>query len=379
MQKLIPVLFLIFCSCGSTNKLQRYYTAEDKTVVELTERIAKSAADKEALNLLPQAYTAVLNQRRDLSAASYPGLATGDKYLAIVKEWSVMQQLYDKISAVPAAAKVVTNLWNPASSIEEAKRKAAREFYNQGLEYLTYDNRNAARSAYDNFKKASDIIPGYENSRQLMQEAFEKATVKVIVRAPNYYNQGWNYWGFQNDWLQQQIISDLNARAYADVRFYSDWDASSRRIRPDRVVDMRFTDLFVGQVYTNRRTIQRSAQIQTGSTKSNPPQPVYTTVRATVYVTERYMASRAMLECRIYDYATGRNILFDNFPGNDNWRVQTATYTGDSRALLAEDWALINNNTPIQTPTRAQVADRLIRQCYNLLLSRINSGVQFGY
>ncbi len=373
------MLLLLLGSCGSSNRLQKYYTSEDNAVVELVDRISKNASDKEALTLLPQAYTQTLNSRQNLSIATYPGLAPGDKYLALVKEWGVMQQLYDKISAVPAAARAVTNLWNPAASIADARNKAAKEFYSQGLEYLTYDNRQASRQAYDQFRRANEIIPGYENSRMMMEEALERATIKVVVRAPDYYNHSWNHWGLQNDWLQQQMINDLNAQSYRDVRFYSDWDANSRRIRPDRIVDMRFTDLFVGQVYNNRRTIQRSKQIETGSTKSNPPQPIFTTVRATVYLTERYMTSRAMLECRIYDYATGRNILFDNFPGNDNWRVQTATYTGDSRALLAEDWALINNGGQIQTPTRAQVADRLIRDCYGMLINRIRNGVQFGY
>lgn len=380
MKKFMLMLAAVYTiGCGNTNKLKKYYTLEDKTVFELLERLQKNTADKEAIDLLPTAYTTALEKRKMLTEASYASLPPGDRYLALAKEYGVMQQIYEQVSAIPAAKKAVTNLWDPAAEIIKAKNNAAKEYYNQGLEYMTYDNRQAAKSAYDYFTKANKILPGYENVRTLMTEALDRATIKVIVRAANYYNYGWNYWGFQNDWMQQQIISDLNNQSYSDVRFYSDWDANARRIRADRIVELNFTELFVGQVFTDRYTINRSAQVQTGSTKSNPPQPVYSTVYAKVYVTKRYMQSRATLESRIYDQATGSNLLFDRFPGYDDWKVETATYTGDKRALTSSDWALINSSSNITTPTRQQVADRLVRSCYNLLLSRIKSGVQFGY
>lgn len=379
MKQVLPLLAVLYLfSCGTPNKLKKYYTPEDKTVFELLERLKKNETDKEAVELLPDAYKTALDKRKALNEANYSTLPPGDRYMNLVKEYGVMQQMYEQINTVPAAKKAVTDLWDPSVEIIKAKNNAAKEYYNQGLEYMTYDNRQAAKSAYDYFTKANRVLPGYENVRTLMTEALDKATIKVIVRAANYYNYGWNYWGFQNDWLQNQIISDLNAQSYSDVRFYSDLDANSRRIRADRVVELNFTELYVGQVFNDRYTINRSTQVQTGSTKSDPPQPVYTTVYAKVYVTKRYMQSRATLESRIYDQATGQNLLYDRFPGYDDWKVETATYTGDKRALQSSDWALINSGNAM-TPTRAQVADRLVRSCYSLLISRIKSGVQFGY
>ncbi|WP_315818911.1 hypothetical protein [Paraflavitalea speifideaquila] len=96
-----------------------------------------------------------------------------------------------------------------------------------------------------------------------------------------------------------------------------------------------------------------------------------------MYVSRRLLQSNATLECRIYDWATGRNILYDNFPDNYIWRQERATYKGDQRALTAADWAMINNRFDDRPPTRNQIADRLIRNCYNMLLNRIQSGVSF--
>ncbi len=374
---LLAVLYA--CGCGTANKLKKYYTPEDKTVFELLEKLKKNAEDKQSLALLPEAYRTALDKRKALTEANYSTLPPGDRYMSLIKEYGVMQQMYEQINAVPQAKKVVAGLWDPSVEIVKAKNNAAKEYYNQGLEYMTYDNRQAAKNAYDYFSKANKVLPGYENVKNLMAEALSRATIKVIVRAANYYNYGWDYWGFQNDWLQQQIISDLNSQSYSDIRFYSDWDANTKRIRADRIVELNFTELYVGQVFNDRRTINRSIEVQTGSTKSNPPQPIYTIVYAKVFVTKRYMQSRATLESRIYDNATGQNLLYDRFPGYDDWKTETATYTGDKRALQQSDWNLINNNSNIINPTRAQVADRLVRNCYNLLLSRIKSGVQFGY
>lgn len=379
MKQILSLLAVFYLfSCSAPNKLKKYYTPEDKTVFELLERLQKNATDKEAIDLLPDAYKIALDKRKALNEANYTTLPPGDRYMNLVKEYGVMQQMFEQINTVPAAKKVVADLWDPSVEIIKAKNNAAKEYYNQGLEYMTYDNRQAAKSAYDYFSKANRVLPGYENVRTLMTEALDRATIKVIVRAANYYNYGWNYWGFQNDWLQNQIISDLNAQSYSGVRFYSDFDAHSRKIRADRVVELNFTELYVGQAFNDRYTINRSTQIQTGSTKSNPPQPIYSNVYTKVYVTKRYMQSRATLESRIYDQATGQNLLYDRFPGSDDWRIETATYTGDKRALEPSDWALINNSNNTITPTRAQVADRLVRSCYNLLISRIKSGVQFG-
>jgi hypothetical protein len=56
--------------------------------------------------------------------------------------------------------------------------------------------------------------------------------------------------------------------------------------------------------------------------------------------------------------------------------AETATSKGDSPALTAQDWQMIrtSNNRP---PSRNEIASRLIRNCYGLLISRIKSGVSF--
>ena len=380
MHRLLQILFLYFIvvlySCGTSTAVKQNYTFEDKQVFDLIERLKKNANDVEAQELLPGAYRAALQKRDSLTEQKYYNLGGGERHIALANEWLVMQQMYEAILSNPAAKKAVPNPWDPSFKIQEEYNHAANEFYDQGLTYLNYNTREGAQKAYDLFVKTNKAVPGYKDVRDLMAEALDKSYIKVIVNPVNYYNNGFGYWGFQNDWLQQQMVRDLNFRSYKNVKFFTDWEARSQNIRPDKVVDLNYTRIYISQLFTQYYTVNRKTQIKTGETKTNPPKPIYETVTATVFVTKRYMQSNATLQCRIYDAYSNRNSFYDNFSNSYNWNIETATYRGDSRALTQEDWRLINNRFTNE-PGREEIADKLLRDSYNMLLSRINNRVSF--
>ena len=371
------VLLLVAQACSPTKAIEKRFTQDDKTVFELIERLKKNPADAEAARLLPDAYRQAAELRKNINQSTYNNMNEGDRWLEIARQLQVAQEMYNQIRSNAAVSKVIPNPWDPTLKIQEAHQKAAEEYYNQGLQNLSYNNRPYAQKAYDLFVKANNAYPNYKDVRTKMEEARELATIKVIVNTVNYYNYGWSYWGFTNDYLQYRIVRDLNNSSYRNVRFYTETDARMQNLRADKIVNLSFSNLYIGSIYTDNYAINRSKQIQTGETKSNPPQPVYETVKATVQVTRRVLQSNASLECRIYDWASGNNILFDRFPDNYVWKYETARYTGDSRALEPSDWSLINNAGFSNPPSRNELAQRLIDNCYNRLLSRIRNGVEF--
>lgn len=363
--------------CGASRKTNRYYSEADKQVITLVDALKKDGRNRDAANELAAVYTQALRDKKHLSPADFPQLSIAERYERLMKEWTVLQQLHDAIKSVPAAADAVEDLWNPATDIQRMREKAAEAYYREGVDRLYLNNRQAAREAYSDLQRANQLIPGYQDVARYLQQARDMARLNVVVLPPDYYRHSWNYWGLRNDWLQEQLVSDLNRQSFRDTYFFTDREAQSRRIRADKVVELTFTDLRVGQVFSNTYQIQRSAQVETGAqTKSNPPKPVYATVRATVYVTRRYMESRAELMCRIYDRASGFSVLNDRFPEQQNWQVETATYSGDRRALLPEDWAMINASAQ-RPPSREDIAWNLIQRTYQQLLNRIQRGVQF--
>ncbi len=381
MKHLLQLLLfsLLLTACSPTKQIEKRYTPDDKLVFDLIERLKKNPNDAEAAKQLPEAYEQAAEVRKNINSNTFNNMNEGDRWIEISKQLLVAQQLYSEIKGSPVISKIIPNPWDPTIKIQEAKQKAAEEYYNQGQQYLTYNNRPYARKAYDMFVKANSAYPNYKDVREMMEQSKLLATIKVVVNQVNYDNYGWNYWGFNNDYLQYKITRDLNNSSYRDVKFYSEDEARRLNIRPDRIVNLTFTDLYIGQLFNDRYSIDRSKQIEVGQTKTNPPQPIYETVKATVYVTRRVLQSRASLECRIYDWASNRNILFDRFPDNNTWKDESARYTGDKRALEQSDWNLINNSSNINPPSRNELAQRLIDNCYNQLLSRIRNGVSFDY
>jgi hypothetical protein len=378
MQKtLFLILSGLLLSCSSTRQIEKRYTADDQTVFALLERLKKNAGDAEAANLLPGAYKQAAEARENINSNTYNTLSSGDRWMEIAKQLQVAEQMYSQIKATPAAAKLIPNPWDPSVKIQEAKQKAAEEYYNRGLHFLSYNNRPYGQKAYEMFVKANNAYPRYRDVEELMQQAQELATIKVVVQPVNYYNNNWRYWGFNNDYLQYTMVRDLNNASYNNTRFYTDREAEANLIKADRVVELNFNDLYIGSVYTDRYTIQRSKKIEIGQTRSVPAKPVYKTVKATVHVSRSILQSRASLDCRIYDWVSGRNILSDRFRDNYTWRHETARYTGDQRALEASDRSLINNPGAVHPPSREALAERLVNNCYNQLLNRIRSGVSF--
>ena len=378
MQKALFLLLSgLLLNCSSTRQIEKRYTADDQTVFALLERLKKNANDTEAVNLLPEAYKQAVEVRKNINIDTYNTLGSGDRWMEIAKQLQVAAQMHNQIKATPAATKVIPDPWDPAINIQEAKQKAAEEYYNQALQYLSYNNRPYGQKAYELFVKANNAYPNYRDVERLMQEAQELATIKVVVEPVNYYNNSWRHWGFNNDYLQYTMVRDLNHASYHNIRFYTDREAETNFIKADRVVELNFNDLYIGNIYTDNYTIQRSRKIEIGQTRSVPAKPVYKTVNATVHVSRSILQSRASLDCRIYDWLSGRNILSDRFRDNYTWRNEVARYTGDSRALEVSDWSLINNSDPVRPPSREELAARLVNSCYNQLLNRIRNGVSF--
>ncbi|MES2777400.1 MAG: hypothetical protein V4722_24690 [Bacteroidota bacterium] len=384
MQKLycslcIIALFIGFnISCGPSGKLAKYYSLEDKDVLETVEKLNKSPNDEALKQALRTNYDRMLQTKSQAVEDIAVQMGPGEKYKRIITELQIMQQLRDAIIKSPAALTALPAPKDFSQDIQDAKNAGAKDYYEMGIEYLANNTRPDAQKAYDAFTEAYRLNATYMDVSDKMRQAQELATIKVVVNRVDYYNQGWNYWGFENDYLQWKMVNDLNAGSYNTVKFFTAEQADRQRIQPDCVVDLRYSSFNFANMRTDRNTINRSKQVETGQTKTDPPQPVYATVTATVYVTTQYINNRGVLECRIYDVATGRNLLYDNFPGDYYWSNSTATYRGDQRALTSEDLRMINNRYT-QPPNRNEVVRRIIDQSYFSLISRIRSGVQFSY
>lgn len=377
------VLISLLVACGNKlvpGSVTKYLSAEDEAVLEVLADLRKKPTDERLLNLLPGTYYRAMDSRAAMKSYVIRDNPLGDRWVYWRRQLEASQSITDAVLAFPPASAVIRNPVQFRDQISEAKQLAAEEYYNMGMDLLRHQNRRDAKQAIEVFNKANREVPNYRDLATQMRRAEDMATLYVIVNPVDYNSFGWNYWGFQNDWLQWEMINDLNRRSYKQTRFMSEQEARGRRITPERVVDMRFRRLMISNPYTERHTFQREKKIVTpdprgaDSIKSSTKGGIV--VRATVTTTKRLINGDADLETRIYDVPSGRNILYDNFPGRYNWVFESATYTGDKRALTDDDLRLINNRFE-RYPTREEVGQQLIKDCYGVLIRRIEQGVNF--
>ena len=367
MKTFILSAFLItLFSCGTTKSyLQR--EDEDKSLLSAVRQLNKQSSDTAAMRALPVLYNSVktTHLNRIASLAQGADLTRWDK---VISEYNQLQEAYDAIINSTPAFRLVTPQ-NFSADLLEAKQQAANEYYALGNSTLDKGGRENAKLAYNYFKRTDRYVPNYAQVRAKMTEALESSVVKVVINPvqDNSYFGGSNWGragtGYSNEYFQQTLLQDLqnsNNGAYA-ARFYTPWQAQTQNIQADWVVDLRLRDLNMPRPSTSSASRNASAQIQIGTDTAH--NPVYKNVYATVYVNRASFTASATMEVNIKDLHNNNVISYRTFRNNFTWQEESATYSGDSRALSTRDWELINK-TGYREPAKEEVVHELYKKIY---------------
>lgn len=361
------IIAALLTSCGSSkNFLER--KDEDKALQDAVKKLSKSPDNADALGAIPILYNNIqLAHAAKINAyKSSKDVARWDK---IISEYSQLQSAYTAIINSTPAFKLVT----PKSfetELLESRQNGADEYYALGQAALNEGSREDSKTAYNYFKKAEKFIPGYRDAKLQMANAYENAIVNVVINPVEdnsfFFNTGWGNAGYNysNEYFQQTLVRELanqNTDRYP-ARFYTDWEARRDNIKPDWVVDLRLRNMDIPYPINNTYTRQASAKIQNG--KDTSGNPAYQTVYATMNITRSSFTARGDMEVTIKDLATGRNISYRTYREDYRWEQEKASYSGDSRALDANDWNIINNTNFNNTPRKEDILNELYRKIY---------------
>jgi hypothetical protein len=361
------IIAVFLASCGSSkNYLQR--SNEDKALQDVVKKLNKSPEDANALSALPILYNNIqlAHAAKISSYKSSKDVARWDK---IIAEYTDLQNAYTAIINSTPAFRLVTPK-SFESELLESKQNGADEYYALGHAALDEGSRENSKLAYNYFKKAEKFIPGYRDAKTQMANAYENAIVNVVINPVEdnsfFFNTGWGNAGYNysNEYFQQTLVRELanqNTSRYP-ARFYTDWEARRDNIKPDWVIDLRLRNMDIPYPATNTYTRQASAKVQSG--KDTLGNPTYQTVYATVNITRASFTARGDMEVTIKDLATGRNISYRTYREDYRWQQEKASYNGDSRALDANDWNMINNSNFNNTPRKEEILNELYRKIY---------------
>lgn len=366
---------LILVSCSTSQKFHASVN-EDKPLFAAINELNKRPGNAKAQQDLKDFYKVSVD-RHENAIAAYRNSNDERRWDKIINELTALQNMYSSITATPGTATLLTPK-NYFQDLQTAKEEAAADFYREGNALLEREGRQNTLEAYEAFKKANKYVKGYRDVDNLMKDAYERSVINVVINPIEDNNvffsgsTGWtNDFNYRADDYQQSLVRELGGRNGNSnaVRFFTDRDAYRERIEADWIVDVIWRDINPIRSMPYQYNRQASKSVQIGSDTAG--KPVYKTVHATVYVTQRSYTVRGDLDYRITDAHSKSNIDYGLIRDDVSWTESYATYSGDSRALSQEDWYMINNRNSFNNPTRGDVLNTLMRKIYPDLRRRI--------
>lgn len=375
----VTTLFVLSSCKTSKDYLSR--ADEDRTLYDIVKRLNKKNSDEDALNALPQVYKTV-QQNHLRKIASLNNSKELNRWDRLVDEYTALQNIYEAVISSDAASKLV-NTTSYQAELYDTKNKAADDYYNRATILLQSNYRDEVKTAYNYFKKADKWVPGYKDARGKMDEAYQNATIDVVINPVQdnsfFFNTGWGNTGYNysNEYFQQNLVRDLGSK-YASrypARFYTEWEARRDNVTPQWVVDLTLRNLDIPRPYSSNYSRNLSKRIETG--RDTAGKPVYQTVYATLQISKMSFTARAQMDVNITNVTTRKNVSYNSYSDDYRWEEERATYTGDSRALDANDWAMVNNSRYNQQPRKEEILNELYRKIYPQVKNRISYAVDW--
>ncbi len=376
--KRIFTLIILIASLNACKSNKNYLdrSDEDKALQDAVKKLNKSADDEKAREAIPILYKKISITHLE-KIKSYQSSKDLNKWDKIIKEYGALQNAYENIMESAPAFRLVSPV-SYTSEILDSKQKAAQNYYDAAMVLLNKPGRENARKSYGYFKKADKYEPGFKDAAVQMKNAYEKAIVNIVVNPVQdnsfFFNSGWGNAGYNysNEYFQQTLVRDLrsNSERYA-ANFYTDWEARRENIKPDWVIDLRLRNMDIPYPQRNSYSRNASAQVQIGTDTSG--RPVTRTVYATLQIIRASFQARADMEVLVKDLVTGKTIMNNTYRDDYRWQEETATYSGDSRALSANDWQMVNNNG-YNTPTK----DEILQQLYSKIYPQVKNNVGYA-
>jgi hypothetical protein len=366
---------IILVSCSSSQKFHAFAT-EDKPLFAAINELNKRPGNVKAQKDLQDFYRIAVSRHED-AIARYRNSSDEKRWDKIISELNALQNVYAAISATPGTSSLVKPK-NYFQELQNVKEEAAADFYARGNALLERDGRDNSLEAYHAFKSADKYVKGYRDVESLLKESYDRSVINVVINPiddNNIFFSGANSWSnglnYRAEDYQQSLARDLGGRSgnRNAVRFFTDREAYRDRIDANWVVDINWRDIDPIRSIPYQYTRQASRSVQVGSDTAG--KPVYRTVHATVYVTQRSYRVRGDLEYRIADVQNRNDIDFGSLRDEVSWTENYATYSGDSRALSQDDWYMINNRNDLNNPSKGDILNTLMRKMYPDLRRRI--------
>lgn len=282
------------------------------------------------------------------------------KWTNAVQNYTLINNLYEQIRTSPGALKIIPNPVNKYNELNEVKSKAAEETYEEGIQAMLKNTREDAKRAYFLFSEANNLILGYRESIEMMEQSKFNATLKVIVE-PTFQNY--------NDWNFEPVIFGVRNNQF--VRFYTPKEAQDENLQQ---VD-QFVKVTVNNYSESRPNIAKRVETFKDSIKvsektvNNQKVPVYEKVTATMTIFEKSITSHGSITLYIKEAGSNAALRNSDIVSEIRWADKWATCSGNLKALSESNRKMCGTKEPFlnRDNLRNQTKNDLDRKLANSL------------
>lgn len=347
---------LIATSCSSGKKALEngeYY----KAIIQATNRLRQKPDHKKSITTLKEGYP--------LAISYYKGLIDNEKAGTYKYKWNnivgymfTVNNMYDEIQRCPACLKTIKTPVHYTEEMNQARRLAAEECYYEAEKLLQTGNRLDALDAYYLFVKADKHIADYKDVKQKILEAEWLATLKITLekipsRKPKFRSSINRF----NENVIFFLSNECSKKKF--VSFFGPLELEQDSIHPDQIVMVSFEDIFMGPLKRgNKELIVKSKDsVKVNEKTVNGKKiPVYDYVTAKLEISQKSILVKSLCVLKIVDAYTGDLIYIEKFPEHYEWINEWARFSGDERALSAQDLQLVKNKE-VYPPSTQQLFD----------------------
>jgi hypothetical protein len=350
---LFPVLFFLFIiGCKSPEKMLQegdYESVIDKTVKD----IVKGKAKDDDKILLDKAYN--LANQRDLQQIDFLLLEKKpENYEQVYYLYSALSARQSKVQqALPFTIngkQVNYRIVDYNTKIAEAKKNAAKYFYNTGVSRMELQSKEGYREAFYNFLKVKEYRPSdYSDLEKRLSDSRYYGTSRVLLQVESrlpgkvpteMFNnlRNINTDGLNTEWVEYDL-KQLDRKAVYD--YYITVRIRSIEITPPGISSRE---------YVRRKRVQDGYEyvldgrgnVRKDSLGNDIKVPKYKDLVCTVIETKQFRS--ASIRGDVEFVSTNPERLLKNEPvaGTSVFEYVSGKFVGDRDALLPEDLKLVN-------------------------------------
>ena len=370
---LLAMLFLGACSSGQKALDQGNFR---EAISKAVNRLTQAPDNRKAQQVVADGYPMAMDYYQEEIDQTLTGNDPfkWNRTLTLMKE---VNDISESIRRIPAARKIIPSPKVYASELTNVVQHAAEEQYAAGLALLERKNRDDAKQACRNFRECDRLVPGYKDVVQLLYEAKDLATLRVIVEplpAPSM-----NY-KLSADFFYNQLMERMNQLYPSEsfVNFFTPEEAEKFELKyPDMVVDLAFMDFYIErpkhyeEEHALTRDIEELVQVKI-SRDSVRTEKRLIKVRGKIKILTDEVASGGLIRLQINDFQANKLLVDNNIPGEFLWQNQYGIFIGDERVLTKEEVKILNNRA-VPPPGPQDMFLEFTKPIYSRLTDRMNN------